>query len=359
MQPARPNLKDFSTPALRARFAHEGIKPFRAEQVAQWLYVRGVEDPLQMTDLDNALRLRLAESWETRALELIDLQRSVDGTCKGVLRAADGAVVEAVVIPEADRRTLCISSQVGCPLACSFCATGAMGFARNLSTAEIVDQFLRMRAELPQEEPISNIVFMGMGEPLLNLPAVIEAVRIFLDQKTFAIASKRITVSTSGVLPKIPELLEAVPVNLAVSLHATTDAVRDRLVPLNVKFPIAALMKTLRESEQITRRRPVFFEYTLLAGVNDSVEDARRLVRMLRTLPAKLNVIPVNPHPGSPYAIPAKVVIDAFMAELAKGNFPITLRKSRGRDIDAACGQLAARRRSGADEPLQSEANLG
>ncbi len=346
----RPNLKNYSTPALRERFAQAGIKPFRAEQVAQWLYVRGVEDPLQMSDLDKSLRSRLAEEWSTKALDLEEVQRSLDGTLKGALRAQDDALVEAVVIPEGDRRTLCISSQVGCPLACSFCATGSMGFTRNLTTAEIVDQFLHMQAQMEGGEQISNIVFMGMGEPLLNLPNVVEAVRIFLDQKTFAIASKRITVSTSGVLPKIAELLETVPVNLAVSLHATTDAVRDELVPLNKKFPVADLMKLLRETPQITKQRPVFFEYTLLAGVNDSVADARRLVQMLQKLPAKLNVIPVNPHPGSPYSIPAQSTIERFMAELAKGRFPITLRKSRGSDIDAACGQLAARKRK---EPLK------
>ena len=346
----RPNLKDYSTPALRERFAKEGIKPFRAEQIAQWLYVRGVEDPLLMNDLDQALRDRLAEEWATSALTLGEVQRSVDGTIKGALRAEDGAVVEAVIIPEGDRRTLCISSQVGCPLACSFCATGTLGFTRNLTTAEIIDQFLHMQAQMDEGEQISNIVFMGMGEPLLNLPNVVEAVRIFLDQKTFAIASKRITVSTSGVLPKIGELLDAVPVNLAVSLHATTDEVRDELVPLNKKFPLADLMKVLRESPHITKRRPVFFEYTLLASVNDSVADARRLVKMLRKLPAKLNVIPVNPHPGSPYEIPDQEVIERFMAELSTGSFPIMLRKSRGSDIDAACGQLAARK---GKEPLE------
>ncbi len=339
------NLKDYATASLRERFAKAGIKPFRADQVAQWLYVRGVEDPLEMTDLDKALREKLSLEWKTSALSLSDLQRSVDGTLKGALMAEDGAMIEAVIIPEGDRRTLCISSQVGCALACSFCATGEMGFTRNLSTAEIVDQFLHMQREMPEGEEISNIVFMGMGEPLLNLPNVIEAVRIFLDQKTFAIASKRITVSTSGVLSKIPVLLEAVPVNLALSLHATTDKVRDVLVPLNKKFPLAAVMLELKNNPMITKRRPVFFEYTLLEGVNDSPEDARRLVGLLRKLPAKLNVIPMNPHPGSTYRKPAEDVIGRFMKVLAKGNFPITLRKSRGSDIDAACGQLAARNR--------------
>ncbi len=337
------NLKDYATASLRERFAQAGIKPFRAAQVVQWLYVRGVEDPLEMMDLDKALREKLSQEWKTSALSLFDLQRSLDGTLKGALRAEDGALIEAVIIPEGDRRTLCLSSQVGCPLACSFCATGAMGFTRNLRTAEMVDQFLHMQREMPEGELISNVVFMGMGEPLLNLPNVIEAVRIFLDQKTFAIASKRITVSTSGVLTRIPALLEAVPVNLALSLHATTDSVRDVLVPLNKTFPLAAVMQVLKSNPLITKRRPVFFEYTLLAGVNDSPEDARRLVGLLKKLPAKLNVIPMNPHSGATYRKPTESVINRFMKELAKGNFPITLRKSRGSDIDAACGQLAAR----------------
>jgi len=339
----RPNLKDYSTRTLRARFAEAGIKPFRAEQIAQWLYVRGVEDPREMTDLDQPLRERLASEWETRALTLATCQHSIDGTLKAAFRARDGAVIEAVVIPEGERRTLCLSSQVGCPLACSFCATGGMGFRRNLNTAEMVDQFLGMQSQLPEGEPITNVVFMGMGEPLLNLDAVVEAVRIFLDPKTFAIASRRMTVSTAGVLPKIPELLEAVPVNLAVSLHATTDAVRDQLVPLNRKFPLQALLTLLRESPFVTRQRPVFFEYTLLAAVNDSVEDARRLIRIAQRLPAKVNVIPMNPHPGSRHLAPTQDVIDRFMTELARGHFPITLRRSRGTDIEAACGQLAAR----------------
>lgn len=347
------NLKDYAPASLRERFARAGIKPFRAEQVAQWLYVRGVEDPLEMMDLDKSLREKLSQEWKTSALSLSDLQRSQDGTLKGALRAEDGVLIEAVIIPEGDRRTLCISSQVGCALACSFCATGEMGFTRNLSTAEIVDQFLHMQREMPEGERISNIVFMGMGEPLLNLPNVIEAVRIFLDQKTFAIASKRITVSTSGVLSKIPVLLDAVPVNLALSLHATTDNVRDVLVPLNKKFPLAAVMQELKRNPMITKRRPVFFEYTLLEGVNDGLEDARRLVELLKKLPAKLNVIPMNSHPGSAYRKPTDAVINRFMKELAKGNFPITLRKSRGSDIDAACGQLAARNRVDALIDLQ------
>ena len=228
-------------------------------------------------------------------------------------------------------------------MACTFCATGFMGFRRNLRAAEIVDQVCRMRALAPADRPISNVVFMGMGEPLLNLDAVVEAIRLLIDPKAFAIAPRRVTVSTVGLVPKIGELLAQVPVNLAVSLHATTDAVRDRLVPLNPRYPLAVLLGSLRELATVTQRRPVFFEYTLIEGVNDSPEDAARLPGLLRGIPSKLNLIPMNPHPDSPYRTPADDVIDRFLRILASRGMTVTLRRSRGPDIQAACGQLALR----------------
>jgi 23S rRNA (adenine2503-C2)-methyltransferase len=345
----RPNLKDWSPATLRERFAAEGLPAWRADQVASWLYARAVEDPHAMTDLPAELREALASRFETRALEVASVERSTDGTVKAALTTWDGAVLEAVAIPEEGRTTLCVSTQIGCPLACSFCATGTLGLGRNLGAAEIVDQLCRMRELLP-ERRITNVVFMGMGEPLLNLPAVVEAVRTLLHPKGFAMAPRRVTVSTSGVVPRIADLLAAVPVNLAVSLHATTDAVRDVLVPLNKRFPLAVLLGTLREIPQLTRRHPVFVEYTLMEGVNDSVEDARRLVELLRGLPAKVNLIPMNTHPDAPYRPPAPEVASRFMGELVQGGLVATLRRSRGADIDAACGQLAARgaARSGA-----------
>jgi 23S rRNA (adenine2503-C2)-methyltransferase len=339
----RPHLKDYPLEELRARFERAGVAPYRALQVHQWLYGRGVDDPHAMTDLGEDLRSRLASEWRTRALELEVVQHSADGTLKGRLRAADGAVLEAVAIPDDDRTTLCISTQVGCPLACSFCATGALGFERNLSTAEIVDQLVRMRAVLDPGRRVTNVVFMGMGEPLLNLPAVLRAVRILMHPKGFNFTGRRITVSTAGVVPRLRELLAAAPVNLAVSLHATTDEVRDVLVPLNRRFPLRALMAELRSLEQVTPRRPVFFEYTLLRGVNDSLSDARRLARLLEGLPSKVNVIPMNPHPDAPYRPPEPEVASRFLGELARAGLTVTLRRSRGADIDAACGQLAAR----------------
>ena len=337
------NLKDHSVEALRERFAAEGIARYRADQVAAWLYARGVEDLRAMTDLGLDLRERLERTWSTRALEVEATQTSRDGTVKAALRAGDGALVEAVLIPEEDRTTLCVSTQVGCPLACSFCATGALGFTRNLGTAEIVDQGCRMRRLLPPGRSLTNLVFMGMGEPLLNLAAVTEACRILVHPKAFAMAPRRVTVSTVGLVPNIEPLLRAVPVNLAVSLHATTNAVRDELVPLNRRFPLEVLLAELRRLDCITRQRPVFFEYTLIDGVNDSLADARRLAPLLRGIPAKLNLIPMNAHPDSPLAAPPEDRIDRFLREVAASGLRVTLRRSRGPDIQAACGQLALR----------------
>jgi 23S rRNA (adenine2503-C2)-methyltransferase len=336
----RLQLKDHSLDALRRRFAGEGLAPYRADQIAGWLYRRGVDDLGQMSDLPAALRERLAADWDTRALEVETLARSADGTLKAVLRAGDGGRVESVLIPEEDRTTLCVSTQVGCPLACSFCATGALGFRRNLRTAEIVDQVCRMREQLPADRSISNVVFLGLGEPLLNLDAVVEAARLLVHPKAFGLAPRRVTVSTVGLVPRIDALLASVPVNLAVSLHATTDAVRDRLVPLNRRFPLEVLLGTLRASEWVTSRRPVFFEYTLIAGVNDSLADARRLPSLLRGIPSKLNLIPMNPHPASPWRAPDPEVVDPFLRELAAAGVTVTLRRPRGADIAAACGQL-------------------
>jgi len=337
------NFKNHSLAALRTRFARDGIAPYHADQVAAWLYRRGVEDPRQMTDLSLELREQLAGSWSSAALEIVGHARSVDGTVKLLLRALDGAVLEAVLIPEERRMTLCVSTQVGCPLECSFCATGALGFERNLSTAEIVDQLCRARELLAADQTLTNVVFMGMGEPLLNLPAVSEAIRLLIDPKAFALAPRRITVSTSGVVPRIRSLLELAPVNLAVSLHATTNAVRDELVPLNRRFPLEQLLGALRDEERINRRRPVFFEYTLIEGVNDSPADARRLVGLLRGIPSKVNVIPMNMHSDSAYRPPSQEVMERFTAIVHGAGLRVTLRKSRGDDIDAACGQLAAR----------------
>lgn len=340
----RPSLKDTTRENLRLLFKERGWPAYRADQVGTWLFKQGALSLDEMTNIPAALRAEIGEAFELSSLEVVTTQTSVDGTQKLLLRAFDGAQIEAVMIPEERRHTLCVSTQVGCPLTCSFCATGALGFTRNLTTGEIVDQVLEARRRLPEGELLTNLVFMGMGEPLLNLPAVSEAIRIFTDPKTFSMAPRRITVSTSGVLPQIAPLLQVAPIHLAVSLHATTDEVRDVLVPLNKKYPIAELLKTLRQEPKINRRRPVFFEYTLMDGVNDSVADARRLPNLLRGIPAKVNVIPMNPHPDAPYQPPAPEAVDRFMTELHDSGMRVTLRRDRGRDIDAACGQLANRK---------------
>jgi len=337
----RPNLKDHSIETLRERFMRDGFEPYRADQIASWLYRRGVDDPGAMSDLGRALRAHLADAWEMRALEVEVVQRSEDGTLKAVLQARDGARLESVLIPEEGRTTLCVSTQVGCPLGCSFCASGGLGFTRNLATAEIVDQVCRMGEILEPPRRITNVVFMGMGEPLLNFAAVVEAVRILLHPKGFAMAPRRVTVSTAGVVPRIEPLLRSVAVNLAVSLHATTDEIRDELVPLNRSFPLRVLLGTLRQLDCITKQRPVFFEYALIEGVNDAPADARRLARLLRGIPAKLNLIPINSHEGSPHGPPPEQAIERFLREAAGDGLRVTLRRSRGSDIRAACGQLA------------------
>ncbi len=337
----RAHLKAHSLEALRERFREAGVPAFHANQVMAWLYQRGIDDPLQMTDLARAHREWLANEWESRAVEVARHQLSADGTRKLALETHDHALVEAVLIPEARRNTLCISTQVGCPLACSFCATGRMGFDRNLSTAEIVDQVCRAKEFLSADDRLSNVVFMGMGEPLLNLPAVSEAIRILIDPRGLGLAPRRITVSTSGIVPKIAPLLEVAPIRLAVSLHATRDEVRDVLVPHNKRFPIENLLEALRSDPNVNRRRPVFFEYTLLEGVNDSLDDARRLPRLLAGIPCKVNLIPANSHSGSDYRAPTKEVMDRFAEAVHRGGLRVTLRKNRGTDIDAACGQLA------------------
>ncbi len=343
----RPNLKDHARDRLRALFAERGWPSYRADQVATWLYQQDVDDLASMTNVPAAIRDALADEFDTRSLEVVETQRSVDGTQKLLLGAFDGAKIEAVLIPEERRNTLCVSTQVGCPLTCDFCATGALGFTRNLTTAEIVDQVLQAQRHMEPGSSLTNLVFMGMGEPLLNLPAVSEAIRILTDPKAFALAPRRVTVSTAGVLPQIAPLLEVAPIHLAVSLHATTDEVRDVLVPLNKRFPIAELLETLREEPRIHRRRPVFFEYTLMEGVNDSVADAKRLPALLRGIPSKVNVIPMNPHADAPYQPPSSDTVDRFTAALHDGGVRVTLRRDRGRDIDAACGQLANRRPGG------------
>ncbi|HXZ85096.1 MAG TPA: 23S rRNA (adenine(2503)-C(2))-methyltransferase RlmN [Myxococcota bacterium] len=328
---------------LRAAFAAADVPAFRAAQVARWLYAQRVRDFGAMRNLPAPLRDRLAGEWSTRSLLREAVHDAADGTRKLVLGTVDGARIEAVLIPEERRRTLCVSSQVGCSLDCSFCATGRMGLGRNLHADEIVDQALHA-AELLAEEgrALTHVVFMGMGEPLLNLRNVVQAIRVLTHPEAFALAPRRITVSTAGVAPKIAELGRALPVRLALSLHAARDELRDVLVPLNRRFPIAELLEACA-AFPTPRRERLSFEYTLIAGVNDSLEDARALAALAAKARAKVNLIPLNEHPGTRYRRPGEARMEAFLAALAGLGVTATLRRARGDDIFAACGQLGAR----------------
>ncbi len=327
---------------LRQAFAREGLERFRADQVLRWVYGRRVRDFRTMSDLGRPLRERLLESWRLGCLERESLIESADGTRKLVLRTRDGAKIESVLIPEHPRQTLCVSSQVGCSLDCSFCATGRLGLGRNLRTEEIVDQVLHGAELLARSAgTLTHVVFMGMGEPLLNLETVIRSIRILADPRAAGLSPRRVTVSTAGVVPRMAELGRALPVRLAVSLHATTDDVRDVLVPLNRRFPIATLLEACRRYPA-SRRDRLSFEYTLIRDVNDSPEDARRLVTLLHGLRAKVNLIALNEHPATSYRRATDAAVEAFASTLAAAQVPVTVRRSRGGDILAACGQLGA-----------------
>jgi 23S rRNA (adenine2503-C2)-methyltransferase len=342
----RTNLLDLDRTGLERFFTEQGEKAFRATQVMKWLYGQGVADFAAMTNISKALRASLAERAEVRLPEIAADNLSDDGSRKWLFRLADGNCIETVFIPEAERGTLCVSSQVGCMLNCSFCSTAQQGFNRNLSTGEIVAQ-VWMAAHLLGQRPdtermISNVVMMGMGEPLLNYDNVVRAMRIMLDDFGYGLSKRRITLSTAGVVPELRRLREDCDVSLAVSLHAPNDALRDELVPLNRKYPIAELLAACREYVGEGRRR-VTFEYVLLAGVNDTDAHARELIRCLEGVPAKVNLIPFNPFPQARYQRSSNNRIHRFFELLNAAGLVTITRKTRGDDIDAACGQLAGR----------------
>ncbi len=342
---------------LEAVLADRGVpraqRRMRARQLFRWIYARGATDFAQMTDLPSALRERLAAAFSVARPGILAERRSADGTCKWLLRFADGQEVESVFIPEEDRGALCVSTQVGCTLSCSFCHTGTMPLVRNLSAGEILAQMLVARDRLGEwptgrrDRRFTNLVVMGMGEPLFNYDHLVTALRIAMDPAGLDLSRRRITVSTSGVVPRIEQLGRDLGTGLAVSLHAVRDELRDRLVPINRKWNIASLLDACRRYP--TRRR-ITFEYVMLKGINDSDADARELVRLLRGIPAKVNLIPFNPWPGAPYACSSSNRIRAFAAIVEAGNIAAPLRQPRGRDILAACGQLrtASRRRRAA-----------
>jgi 23S rRNA (adenine2503-C2)-methyltransferase len=346
---ARTNLLGLSKAELEAYVAELGSKPFRARQLMNWLYKRGESDIAAMTDLAKDFRAELVQRAEVKLPEIVKTQVASDGTRKWLLSGGNGQAFETVFIPEEDRGTLCISSQVGCVLDCSFCSTAQQGFNRNLTTAEIVGQVWLANRELAgslgwkvgDDRIITNIVLMGMGEPLANFRNVIPAIRIFLDDLGFDISRRRVTLSTSGLVPQIYKLAEEVNCALAVSLHAPNDALRNELVPINRKHNIAELLDACWHYLDEQNGRSVTFEYVMLDGINDQPEHARELARLLRGKPAKVNLIPFNPFPGTQYRRSPAAAIERFRDELIQRDLIATVRKTRGDDIDAACGQLA------------------
>jgi 23S rRNA (adenine2503-C2)-methyltransferase len=337
------NLLDFDRRGLADFFLKLGEKPFRATQVLKWIYQEGVEDFDLMTNLSKPLRASLKASCHISAPEIVFEQIATDGTRKWVLQTSCGNRIESVFIPEEGRGTLCVSSQIGCALACSFCSTAQQGFNRNLTTAEIIGQVYVAQKRLGAESRITNVVMMGMGEPLLNFDNVVAAMNLMMDDFAFGLSKRRVTISTSGVVPAMYRLTEVCDVSLAVSLHAVTDALRDELVPINKKYPLQELMAACRDNAKLAPRRTITFEYVMLKSVNDSPEDARGLIKLLKTVPAKLNLIPFNPFPNSPYTCSSKEAINQFKTLLNDAGIVTTIRKTRGEDIDAACGQLVGK----------------
>jgi 23S rRNA (adenine2503-C2)-methyltransferase len=341
----KTNLLGLERQALERFFVSLGEKPFRARQVMKWIYHRGVADFAAMTDVSRELRDKLAASAEVRVPEIGAHQPSSDGTRKWLLRMDLTNGIETVFIPEEGRGTLCISSQVGCALDCAFCSTGKQGFNRNLATAEIVGQVWLAARELGHFEgerrAITNVVLMGMGEPLANYEAVLPALRLLLDDYGFGLSKRRVTLSTSGLVPEIDRLADDVDVALAVSLHAPNDALRDRLVPVNRKWPIAELLAAMKRYVAKQPHRHVLIEYVMLDGVNDTPAHARELTRICSQLPCKVNLIPFNPFPGTGFRRSPDAAIAAFREHLQGKGIITTTRRTRGDDVDAACGQLA------------------
>lgn len=334
-------IKNMPLPALEAWVRDLGAPTFRARQIFRHLYVRRVASWDDCPDISRALRERLKQLTRLDALTLRDRREAPDGTVKYLFELTDGALVESVLIPDPPRATLCVSSQVGCALGCTFCLTGSLGFSRNLETAEIVDQVCRVERDPAAGGGLTNIVFMGMGEPLANYRAVVRALAILLDPNGLAFSHRRITLSTAGIVPALRRLGQESPVNLAISLHAAEDSVRSRLMPVNRMYPLAELMAACRDYPTPARKR-ITFEYVLIRGVNDGMDQARRLVRLLHGVRAKVNLIPCNPHPGMGYEPPAADVTAAFREVLHRAGLTATIRKSRGAGIGAACGQLVA-----------------
>jgi len=343
---SRPSLAGLDRAELAAEVAALGEAGFRARQLWHWIYYRGVTDFQAMTTIAKGLRTRLAERYALARPRVVTEQGSSDGTRKWLLAMADGCEIETVHIPEDDRGALCVSSQVGCTLTCRFCHTGTQTLVRNLSAAEIVGQVMVARdalGEWPSPKDgrmISNVVLMGMGEPLYNTDEVVKALRVIMDPEGIAISRRKITLSTAGVVPMIARVGAELGVGLAISLHAVTDELRDRLVPLNRKYPLAELIAAVRAYPGASNARRVTFEYVMLKGVNDSPADAKALVKLIAGIPAKVNLIPFNPWPGAPFECSTASAIEKFARIVNDAGYASPVRTPRGRDILAACGQL-------------------
>ncbi|MFH1604323.1 MAG: 23S rRNA (adenine(2503)-C(2))-methyltransferase RlmN [Pseudomonadota bacterium] len=342
-----PNLLDFDYAQLADFFAAIGEKPFRAKQLLRWIHQFGESDFAGMSDLAKPLRQKLAASAVIEAPRIASDSAASDGTRKWLIDVGNGNAVETVFIPEEKRGTLCVSSQAGCALDCKFCSTGKQGFNRNLSVAEIIGQLWIANKALgagPKgERVVSNVVMMGMGEPLANFDNVVTAMRMMLDDNAYGLSRRRVTLSTAGIVPAMDRLRDACPVALAVSLHAPNDALRDTLVPINRKYPLSELLAACRRYLDKAPRDFITFEYVMLEGVNDGVEHARQLIELVRDLPCKFNLIPFNPFPNSGFKRSARESIRRFAEILIAAGLVVTTRKTRGDDIDAACGQLAGK----------------
>src|SRR5712692_1179914 len=336
----RPDLAELERSALEAALAERGHPRFHAGQIFRWLYRRGVTDVEAMTDLSRELRADLASQFGISTPALAHREKSIDGTEKVLLRLADGRTIESVFIPDTPSMTFCISTQVGCAMACAFCLTGKMGLVRNLTAGEIVGQVRVLADALRMRDAAFNIVLMGMGEPLHNYDETMKALRILTDAQGFAMPARRITLSTVGVLPALERLAkEPVMPNLAISLHAPTDLQRGELVPINKKYGVGDIIAAAKRFP-LKKRSRITFEYVLLAGVNDSPQDARRLAKLLAGVKSKVNLIPLNAAAGIPFERPSDAAVDEFARIIAGHGLTVSVRKSRGRDIRAACGQL-------------------
>ena len=343
---SKPNLAGLSLEKLRALFVDSGEKPFRAEQVMKWIHQRGVLDIDLMTDISKGLREKLKQTTQISLPEILEDFKSDDGSHKWIIRVASGSSVEMVFIPESGRGTLCISSQAGCSLDCKFCATGKQGFNSNLTVAEIVGQLWLANSQLggfnsSTERPVSNVVMMGMGEPLLNFENVMDSLSIMMEDCAFGLSKRKVTISTSGVVPAIDRLKDYTDASLAISLHAPNDELRSQIMPINKKYPIAELMRSVKGyMASLPDKRVPVIEYTMIAGVNDHRQHARDLAVLLKQLPCKINLIPFNPFSLSDYRRPSDSSISNFRQILQKAGYTVTVRTTRADDIGAACGQL-------------------